>query len=135
MLAFECPPGKEVGFAAFSLSQKALILDYMQGKKGADLVSAKKRLGQEWYDAFMDRILQSYRPVRRELFMHMVVPEPNLVLPRKIRDRYFTKKQGFFGFALNHKKMRVRKSLGITPIRRPKRNHKKKKPTKIRRRK
>jgi hypothetical protein len=67
--------------------------------------------------------------------MHMVVPEPNLVLPRKIRDRYFTKKQGFFGFALNHKKMRVRKSLGITPIRRPKRNHKKKKPTKIRRRK
>jgi len=93
LIAFECPPGKQIGYARFANRNKVFVMNVFQGKKGANAPAANKALGRPWFEVFMDRLIESYRPMHKmgvKLAMYESDRAGNL--QKKIRDRYFSKR-------------------------------------------
>ncbi len=111
LTAFECPPGKTIGYAEFKPTPDGKGMEMsIQGHKGADISAANEILGRKWYDVLTERIVESYRPLGvrgTRLFLHVppkfkVKPEARakaspvmleqMDLPRKVKHGWFEEK-------------------------------------------
>ncbi|AJF60011.1 MAG: hypothetical protein J4224_02205 [Candidatus Diapherotrites archaeon] len=90
---FECPPGIPIGYTRFESNSRNIGMLLFQGEKGADVRKANEILGKPWFEVFMDRIIESYRPLHKAgVSLHQYLESGREVLPAKVRDRYFARK-------------------------------------------
>ncbi len=118
VVAFECPPRKEIGYTRFSfdVGEGKTVMLFFQGNKGADVHRASKVLGKPWFEAFMNRVLEAYRPLHEAgTQLHMYDADRISKLPKQVRDRYFGRPRGnvSFLYPLNPQRQRVRKVLRL----------------------
>jgi len=138
VIVFECPPGKPLGYTHFFSEGREFRMAFFQGHKDSvverimrrqregepkepDHVAANKILGRQWYEVFMDRVVEAYRPLQREgIAFKMRIPElgteaDSTGLYLRLRDRYFHKEEEVRDLgihSLNHGKKRVQTALG-----------------------
>lgn len=114
LIAFECPPGKPIGYTRFSSHGNEFKIELVQGEKGTDVLAANKRLGKSWFNVLMERVIESYRPLHAiGVPLTQFVSDPRAILPKEIRRKYFERypKISFGTNFLNLQKKRVQRLL------------------------
>jgi len=116
VIAFECPPGKEIGYTSFGVSSRVLGMLFFQGAKHAEIPAANKALGRNWYDVFMGRIIHAYKPMQATgIELQQNIDSEEALLARRVRDRYFRGPKGGSFFRLASEKPKVQRALRSRP--------------------
>jgi hypothetical protein len=100
---------------SFPWQNARVTVKYIQGIKGVDMREVSKRLGKQWYEAVMDKIIKSFIPPIEAGVEIKFDVRHDKILWKKIRDRYLIRTRHSSTWetvGLNPRRKRVRKLLG-----------------------
>ncbi len=104
-----------LGISYFESRAEALILKYIQGATFIPSQSQRDAIGETWFEIFMERTLQALPPLMRlGVGLMLRIDDHQPILPRMVRDRYFTNSPDATGihYPLNFGRERVQRILG-----------------------
>lgn len=81
--------GRVFGCADFVSLPEAMVLEYIQGASFSTSKEQRAMIGKPWFEAFMDRTIESYSRLHDLGVRMMLKIEEGYYLPRMVRDRYF----------------------------------------------
>lgn len=81
------------GCADFSSHTEALVLDYIQGASGSTSQEQIDAFGGRWFEVFMDRAVEAYALLSAQgVGLMLRLDDARYLLPRMVRDRYFSRR-------------------------------------------
>ena len=91
-------------------------MEFFQGNKGVNASDLKKTFGKPFFEVFMQRVLESYRPLYKAGISLGFSTFSSHTLEKVVRDRYFIRrvpKGSKPHFPLNMRRKRVQQILRL----------------------